>query len=834
MENDEKGILVEQVIQADRLKYQGKFHEQLFFALRFLYFYAGTFAAAYSLADTFDIPAGIPSIAAAVLGLCIVFAVLWLIPVRKVIMWSVVVGVFVLIGFLASRALANGFAGCYANYAEQINEYYSSKIPLAADLTVSKGEYFFSLIYIMIPLAGILSAGIIHALDARLTALVFAVPLIFSLAVGHMPPSVAAVIMAVVMIGAFTLQYTHYRESFNVRTVTVRMGSNMFAKLRWQTAAVAAALFVLLIPVGAFVLGPAITDGYEAQSNLREDIRSGNIVKSVQDFWKKVSRGEWDWLPFDIVRSSGVHGGKLSNVKEIRSYDETHLYLDISSDLNYPMYIRGYVGSEYTGKGWRELSDENNDAGLASGFDVISLTNQYYNLLKGLYESNDESVVRRDLVITVADANSAYSYIPYGTDLSSFTAGKPFDAYPSESTDREILSMYYINTQRVSNINKLAAAGSGQTADDAYESFASSVYLKLPEEGLDRFYEEYAGRTFSSIGECVAFIRQTLDEHAEYTKIPGATHNADYVENFLYENKKGACTHFATAAVLLFRLYGIPARYVEGYYTTSLSSGQGAQEIKDDLAHAWAEIYLDGVGWLPIEVTPGFISEEDLLDASEEDESENEPGMTEESIEDMTQPQTQPEPETETSAITNQIPETAAAETETTQAIQSSSASVIGNDNKENSIWGRLLRIILIIIGIAALVMLAIFALIFRRKQMLAKQEEIFAGTPERAIRYSFSRLDELCVSENLPTVEDALDASELKAVFPSLGDDTLVWTRSLMQELTFSNHSYDNLIRDQVVKLYKEVAGQALEGCSGSIKKLPKKLWYLYGKCYA
>ena len=50
---------------------------------------------------------------------------------------------------------------------------------------------------------------------------------------------------------------------------------------------------------------------------------------------------------FDIIRSSGVHGGKLSNVKEVRDYNETHLYLDISSDLKAPLYIRGYVGSDY-------------------------------------------------------------------------------------------------------------------------------------------------------------------------------------------------------------------------------------------------------------------------------------------------------------------------------------------------------------------------------------------------------------------------------------------------------------------------------------------------------
>lgn len=73
----------------------------------------------------------------------------------------------------------------------------------------------------------------------------------------------------------------------------------------------------------------------------------------------------------------------------------------------------------------------------------------------------------------------------------------------------------------------------------------------------------------------------------------------DYVEYFLYENKQGVCTHFASAAVLLFRLYGIPARYVEGYLVRDLESGNGAQAIMDEAAHARAEIYVKGVGWIP-------------------------------------------------------------------------------------------------------------------------------------------------------------------------------------------------------------------------------------------
>ncbi len=57
-----------------------------------------------------------------------------------------------------------------------------------------------------------------------------------------------------------------------------------------------------------------------------------------------------------------------------------------------------------------------------------------------------------------------------------------------------------------------------------------------------------------------------LQSHASYTLTPGrAPVNQDIVEYFLFENHEGYCVHFASAATLMYRLYGIPARYASGY-----------------------------------------------------------------------------------------------------------------------------------------------------------------------------------------------------------------------------------------------------------------------------
>ena len=94
----------------------------------------------------------------------------------------------------------------------------------------------------------------------------------------------------------------------------------------------------------------------------------------------------------------------------------------------------------------------------------------------------------------------------------------------------------------------------------------------------------------------------------KYTTDPGELpedirSGADFVDYLMFDKKSGYCTHFATAFVLMARAQGIPARYVQGY--DCLTTGK-EDEVMSDRAHAWAEAYIDGFGWLDFEPTPGF------------------------------------------------------------------------------------------------------------------------------------------------------------------------------------------------------------------------------------
>ena len=104
------------------------------------------------------------------------------------------------------------------------------------------------------------------------------------------------------------------------------------------------------------------------------------------------------------------------------------------------------------------------------------------------------------------------------------------------------------------------------------------------------------------IEEICNIVRTFLDESAVYNPQVGRfPKNQNFAEYFLFEKHEGYCVHFATAAVLLMRMYGIPARYATGFAIPAADfdwqDGAGwLANVEDSRSHAWAEIYTDYYG----------------------------------------------------------------------------------------------------------------------------------------------------------------------------------------------------------------------------------------------
>ena len=108
-------------------------------------------------------------------------------------------------------------------------------------------------------------------------------------------------------------------------------------------------------------------------------------------------------------------------------------------------------------------------------------------------------------------------------------------------------------------------------------------------------------------GERAERLRAAIAARISYNiNASAAPPEIDPVERALFETKEGYCDVFASAMVLGAREIGIPARYAVGYLADVRNvSREGTLTLLDSDAHAWAELYFEGLGWVPFDATAG-------------------------------------------------------------------------------------------------------------------------------------------------------------------------------------------------------------------------------------
>ncbi len=142
---------------------------------------------------------------------------------------------------------------------------------------------------------------------------------------------------------------------------------------------------------------------------------------------------------------------------------------------------------------------------------------------------------------------------------------------------------------------------------EEYRSVMKLRYVQdvLVSEEVQEWLNQVTGSEDSNIGK-LRKLEEALSDY-QYTLSPGMIPEdvqsvSDFLDYFLLEKKEGYCTYFATAFVLLARAEGIPARYVQGYCVPIKNQ---EVQVYNTMAHAWPEAYIEGVGWIPFEPTPG-------------------------------------------------------------------------------------------------------------------------------------------------------------------------------------------------------------------------------------
>lgn len=151
--------------------------------------------------------------------------------------------------------------------------------------------------------------------------------------------------------------------------------------------------------------------------------------------------------------------------------------------------------------------------------------------------------------------------------------------------------------------NPLRAPGWEQETIDYYLQYPDQDkrYRELADEIIEGVPQEY--RDFP-LARALA-ITLYLGEKGKYTtrKRPVAG-SEDPTADFLFGDMTGYCVHFSHSAVYLMRAAGVPARVGAGYAVESRDRRGSALMILSSRAHAWPEIWIDGLGWHPLDVAP--------------------------------------------------------------------------------------------------------------------------------------------------------------------------------------------------------------------------------------
>jgi transglutaminase-like putative cysteine protease len=99
-----------------------------------------------------------------------------------------------------------------------------------------------------------------------------------------------------------------------------------------------------------------------------------------------------------------------------------------------------------------------------------------------------------------------------------------------------------------------------------------------------------------------AVLRMFRADGFRYTLSPPAL-GANPIDDFLLATRAGFCEHYASAFVVMMRMMEIPARVVTGYQGGEINPVDGYLTVRQSDAHAWAEVWLAGRGWVRVDPT---------------------------------------------------------------------------------------------------------------------------------------------------------------------------------------------------------------------------------------
>ena len=433
--------------------------------------------------------------------------------------------------------------------------------------------------------------------------------LISEIAVGYSPKGIGIFLLLAGILLANTLSWK--KADFNLSPRS-RYGSRARGR------------YFLWIPVGVLIPVCCIVVNIVGNSSAEKWIEKSDELKELQE---KIIDTFSNWSFWDMINGES---------KEVSLTNDTPVYehkpvleLKLEKKPQESIYLKGFYADTYTDGTWERDTGAFKDACEEAGYDYKAMSESIANLtvnkLKIKYDKENENNYSfvSAAVIDYLDSTGKTAYFPYFSDVEEVQLDVEGDSLFKKDNSTEAFQI---------NVWTLGELGDSymwdfedvyaESWESWYENYVKEKYIKVPEEAFDIDYvvnevlQMIDDSAYDIMNENdlriykANMVAKWLSKNTEYsTNLPELPSGADPIEYFLKVSKKGYCMHYASAAVMLLREIGVPARYVSGYIVSKndfeVNDNQYETTVLDDQAHAWVEIYLNGIGWAPIEVTKG-------------------------------------------------------------------------------------------------------------------------------------------------------------------------------------------------------------------------------------
>lgn len=522
--------------------------------------------------------------------------------------------------------LISGFWNVAHHYLEFWNSYYGSNW-YCPEGNTEHGLYFTEAVL----LAAVLLFFCLAKLFARNSSMAVVPLLLFGagLLVGEKPVEKGLLFLAMGVV--FSCNQWEVNPDF----IPAEDKKGKHVALRSNFGWAGSVLLIMLLCLPVFTMGKT-----SAEKTVTEH------AGEAEDFFIKIADRVADWEVWRMVEDPGGLEKKIESMLGTTDYnyeqlsnrspefeDIPVLWVTVEDKLSDTMYLKGFYADVYHNGIW-----ERNTAGFeefchAQNVSPETVAEQLGTLgigkIKKRYNVNtlsSHSAAGVGFSITYDVPDTVKAYLPYFMEESmEGVYAEEEGNYKKRLSEEEISGTLWRYGGEYHTRLLVFAQGIPYEWENGYENFVQEQYLTVPEEmvNVKKVAAELYGadRNRTKLGKIATeneerlakayIVADWLARNTSYSQEPPKLPwGKDPIEYFLGEGRIGYCMHYASAAVMLLRELGVPARYASGYVVPRTSfEADGKKftaEVLDNQAHAWAEVYLNGIGWVPVEVTAGY------------------------------------------------------------------------------------------------------------------------------------------------------------------------------------------------------------------------------------